>query len=167
VLGDATRLPFRERTFRAVVMSHVLHVVSDAVRALDEVQRLLEPGGIFLHERTRYSETNPWHAAYAVRETLLAELGARARHRPTPSEVERILMARGANLRVVRYAESTIDDVAGGLVRQAKSGVFSWMWSVPDPVRDTFMERYETWCYAHYESRPYNVSHEIEVWTFQ
>jgi ubiquinone/menaquinone biosynthesis C-methylase UbiE len=166
LLGDATRLPFADNAFRAIVMSHVFHVVSDVERALDEIVRLIAPGGVFLHDRTRYSESNPWHATYAAREHLMAELGVTIRHRPTPTEIERGLRARGASLRVVRYATSSIDNVGVSMLAQARSNMFSWAWDVPKDTFRRFLERYEAWCHENYAEGSYGVAHELEVWTF-
>jgi ubiquinone/menaquinone biosynthesis C-methylase UbiE len=166
LLADATRLPFTDGSFRAIVMSHVFHVVSDVERTLDEIARLLGHGGVFLHDRTRYSESNPWHASYAVREEIMASLGVPVRHRPTPSEIERGLTLRGASLRVERYATSEIDDVAKGMVTQAGSNMFSWAWDVPKEQFDRFLEQYDVWCRETYHEGTYEVAHELEVWTF-
>jgi SAM-dependent methyltransferase len=46
--GDATRLAFLSRAFDAVVCVHVLHLISDWQGALDEVARVLRPGGRLL-----------------------------------------------------------------------------------------------------------------------
>lgn len=45
--GDATRLPFRDGTFDAVITSEVLEHVQDDVAALAEMVRVLRPGGAF------------------------------------------------------------------------------------------------------------------------
>lgn len=47
-LADATALPFRDARFGAAVASHVLHLVSDVEEALDELLRVVRPGGRIL-----------------------------------------------------------------------------------------------------------------------
>jgi len=46
--GDAQRLPFQDNSFDAVVVSHVLCSVSDPIKAIREISRVLVPGGVFL-----------------------------------------------------------------------------------------------------------------------
>ena len=46
VLADAARLPFRSAAFPAAFSVHTLHLVADLPAALDEIQRVLTPGGL-------------------------------------------------------------------------------------------------------------------------
>jgi LSD1 subclass zinc finger protein len=46
VEGDVHRLPMRDASYGAVVFANALHHVSDPVRALSEVRRILRPGGL-------------------------------------------------------------------------------------------------------------------------
>ncbi|MGH7398752.1 MAG: class I SAM-dependent methyltransferase, partial [Candidatus Rokuibacteriota bacterium] len=48
VAGDTYGLPFREATFDMVMSIGVLQALSDPERALDEMARLLSPGGVLL-----------------------------------------------------------------------------------------------------------------------
>jgi ubiquinone/menaquinone biosynthesis C-methylase UbiE len=47
--ADAGRLPFRDACVDVVLEVHVLHLVPDWERALDEARRVLVPGGMLLH----------------------------------------------------------------------------------------------------------------------
>jgi SAM-dependent methyltransferase len=46
VEGDVHHLPMRDGSYGAVVFANALHHVSDPVRALSEVRRILKPGGV-------------------------------------------------------------------------------------------------------------------------
>jgi ubiquinone/menaquinone biosynthesis C-methylase UbiE len=45
VVGDATRLPFRSDTFGGALLFHVLHLVPDWPHVLNELDRVVRPGG--------------------------------------------------------------------------------------------------------------------------
>lgn len=45
--SDGTQLPFQNQTFDAVICSEVLEHIPDYRAMLDEIQRVLKPGGIF------------------------------------------------------------------------------------------------------------------------
>ena len=48
VAADATRLPFPDDTFDAVIAMHMLYHVADQERAIAEFHRVLRPGGTLL-----------------------------------------------------------------------------------------------------------------------
>jgi len=45
--GSATNIPFNDNFFNVVNMAYVFHEISDKTKALDEISRVLKPGGIF------------------------------------------------------------------------------------------------------------------------
>jgi len=49
VQGDATRLPFPDATFTGIYTVHVFHLVQNWRQALAEVQRVLQPGGVYIN----------------------------------------------------------------------------------------------------------------------
>lgn len=71
-IGDARSLPFPDGTFRAVLFSYNgiddITPEADRYRALREVHRVLQPGGVFA-----FSTRNPW-STYVVRSLNLANL---------------------------------------------------------------------------------------------
>jgi SAM-dependent methyltransferase len=81
VRGDATRLPFREASFDAVIEVHVLHLIPGWRAAVEEVRRVLVPGGRLLVARRLWdrSEGNGPRALVRRRHArILAEWGVRA-----------------------------------------------------------------------------------------
>lgn len=71
--GDATRLPFADHTFDAVLTSEVLEHVTDDTAALAELVRVLRPGGAFaatvpswLPEKINWMLSDDYHAPAAV-----------------------------------------------------------------------------------------------------
>jgi ubiquinone/menaquinone biosynthesis C-methylase UbiE len=168
-LADATRLPLRDASFRAVLMVHVLHLVSDWNRTLDEMRHVLAPGGVFLHDRTRYHEENPWRPAMDKREDLLAGLGVVARRRPKMEEIEAALREMGGALHTAVYFEEDESDVASHLVERLRHRTDSWTWEIPEDVFPEFLAQYEAWCREYYDlEREYvqPVQYELEVWSF-
>jgi len=68
-VADAQRLPFEDNTFDCVCSMGVLHHVPDTQKAIDEIKRVLKPGGrlivMFYH---RYSAKYQWN--YRLRSWL-------------------------------------------------------------------------------------------------
>ncbi|HET6772755.1 MAG TPA: class I SAM-dependent methyltransferase [Acidimicrobiales bacterium] len=69
--GDATRLPFPDRSFDRIIAAEVLEHVDDDMGAIRELVRVLRPGGTiaatvpsFLPERICWALTDEYHAPY-------------------------------------------------------------------------------------------------------
>ena len=96
VAGDASGLPFRSGSFKAVTCIGLLQALEKPETALTEIARVLEPGGVALVETL-----NPWNALAASR-----RLSAFVRRQPTrlrygsPGAAERTMASLG--LRPVR-----------------------------------------------------------------
>ncbi|MCU0311496.1 MAG: class I SAM-dependent methyltransferase [Acidimicrobiales bacterium] len=71
VNGDATRLPFADGSFDRIIASEVMEHVADDLRALDELTRVLRPGGTmavtvpaWFPERVCWALSEEYHAPY-------------------------------------------------------------------------------------------------------
>ena len=54
VMSDMTALPFHDASFDIVIAVHVFHLVDGWQRAVEEVLRVLRPGGVFIHGWDEY-----------------------------------------------------------------------------------------------------------------
>jgi len=82
-LADATMLPFRDASFDAAIAVHVLHLIPRWRDAVDQLMRVVKPGGKFLAERGGRAEGDWWHE---VRRRFFAEAG----DPPWPPGLDRI-----------------------------------------------------------------------------
>lgn len=133
-VADATRLPFADRTFTSAIASHVLHLIPGWVTALDELVRVLAPGGVLLASRSADPAAD-WHNL--VRRRFYAEAG----DPPWPPGMNRIdeldleMSARQATIRklddVYNDAWLSITDVLDMLER----GVYAACWSIDQQTR--------------------------------
>lgn len=71
VQGDGTRLPFADGTFDRIIASEVMEHVPDDLAALDELTRVLRPGGTiavtvpaWLPEKICWAITDTYHAPF-------------------------------------------------------------------------------------------------------
>jgi ubiquinone/menaquinone biosynthesis C-methylase UbiE len=106
--GDATSLPVDDHSCDLGVMASLLYLVPDWDAVLDELHRVVVPGGVIVHlvERTESGENlRLWDAAWRERIE-----GAGYRHaslHPTPDEVMTEFRRRWPDTRVQRLASWT------------------------------------------------------------
>ena len=152
------------------MLVHVLHLVSDWRATLSQVQRVLAPGGVLIHDATHYSQNNPWQQVFAKRTDLLKELGFVPRQRPGDAEIASYLASLGATQRRVTYAERDDREVANEVIARARRRVDSWTWEIPDAIYPAFLAQYE----QHASdvlggldaTNVTYVEYGIDVWTF-
>jgi SAM-dependent methyltransferase len=169
-LGDATRLPFRDGSFRAALAVHVFHLVSDWRAALAELRRVIAPGGVFIHHVTRYLGENPWRASLDARDRVLGELGITLRPRPADDDTRAALRAAGGSIRTVTYARDEERSAPSQWLERTRARIDSWSWAVPDDRFPDFYARYEQACRDVYGDLDceflQQVDYELEVWSF-
>src|SRR5262249_24705514 len=179
VLADAMSLPLRAGAFDVVLMIHLLHLVDDHARALQEARRVLRPGGHIIVSanefaaRNRRDEvvgrvatgarlvTNRWNA-------ILTGLGL---SRTTRSQGQWLrdemlaaaLSAVGASPeRVVlaRYRERP--QTARQRAAAHCDRVFSSDWNIPDEVHAEASRRLKEWLDTEHSSPDQPASEEVE-----
>ena len=169
-IGDVTALPFAGGAFRAALAVHVLHLVSSWQRTLEELRRVLAPGGVYLHHYTRYAEPNPWTPSLRARDEVLDEMQIVRRPRPSEEQIEEKLRALGAAGREAVYYRGEEQSAPRDWLERARDRIDSWTWEVPEALHPAFMERYEARCRELYGDldrvHPQPVQHELHVWIF-
>ncbi len=107
VHGDAEHLPFPDASFDAVINVEAAHLYPDYNRFLDEVYRVLRPGGHFLYADLRHrSDLDEWEADMAA--AKLREIS------DVPIDAE---VLRGLEKNSVRNAE-VIKQITPALLRK-------------------------------------------------
>lgn len=125
IRGDATDLPLADSSLGAVLSSHVLHLVEDWRGAVDEVCRVLAPGGVMLVDFGGPAPT-PWDAA-AVE--ILGRHGV-YRNRPGISRPEPLVdyLADRAPVRPLPPVEMSWDARLGEQLQAWEDQILAWTW---------------------------------------
>jgi ubiquinone/menaquinone biosynthesis C-methylase UbiE len=96
VAGDASRLPFQNRSFKAVACIGVFQALDRPETALTEIVRVLEPAGVAVVE-----VLNPWNLLAAFRRlSAFIQRQPTRLHYSSPRAIERAMASQG--LRPVR-----------------------------------------------------------------
>lgn len=133
-IADATRLPFADRTFASAVAAHVLHLIPDWKVALDELERVVEPGGVLLASRNSDARAE-WQRA--VRRHFFDAAGNPA----WPPGMNRIddldaeMRRRGAEVRVISDIHNDELVSISELLAALEKGIWSACWTVDEGTR--------------------------------
>lgn len=143
-IADATRLPFADRAFAAAIASHVLHLIPDWKVALDELVRVVEPGGVILASRSADSRAE-WQRA--VRRHFFDAVGNPA----WPPGMNRIddldaeMRLRGAEVRVVSDVQNEVLVSISELLAALRKGIWSACWTIDEETRRRAANETEEW----------------------
>lgn len=151
--ADVTDLPLQDGSFDVVLTVHVLHLVPEWRKALDEAQRVLTPHGFFVMGRNEPLEGDP---GYDIRATWRRFVEARGvALRPTYGvwpAVDAELTRRGGRTSVYRVAKWAQEVRPSDLLEEQRNRVFSSSWDVPDDVLEAVDEQMRSWVTERYGS---------------
>jgi SAM-dependent methyltransferase len=151
VMADMTALPFPAASFDVVVAVHVFHLVGAWRQALEEVLRVLRPGGVFLHcwdERlTPGGESFQERWVEIVRElgSEVTIIGAERRGLVTD-----YLRERGLSVEVLRTVIWETQESPRAAFEDIAQRIWSRTWLVPDDVFAASIQRLEGWATNRY-----------------
>jgi len=133
VAGDATRLPFADDAFGGAIACHVLHLIPDWRRAVEELARVVAPSGRILVNLGGWDH-GVWRA---IEERFVAEAGiAKPRVGATdPVEVDALMASFGAEVRVLPDVVDNRRLSYGELLDRIEEGQYSFTWGVHDATR--------------------------------
>jgi SAM-dependent methyltransferase len=153
VEGDATALPFADRSFDVVLAVHVFHLVSDRARAVAESVRVLARPGVVLAGEDDVADDDPSHEASAVWREILLGLGWPA---PSTEEREEARSVVGEWQRlggvVDRFVavEEARPWTPARYVEGMERRLWSSTWAVPDDIYPEAVRRLHAWANRHY-----------------
>ena len=163
IFGDATRLPFRDDAFPAVLTVHLLHLVSSADAALAEIRRVLAGGGIYLNKQHRDNAVLAPSGAWW--DNALKRRGHAPIRRLRFQAQRDLIRATGAALELVDICETVNRNDTEEVLDKTRNRIHSWSWQIADDVFDDCLVDYEPWFRAHYPGEIVEeITHELEIW---
>ena len=178
LLADATRMPFLDDSFPAMLFVHVLHLIPGWRDAIAEMLRVLAPGGAILSswDQTKGANWNEpsgasdWDVAFEWWKRALDGAGVRRRKRADIPDISQAFEEAGATTEVEVIAEveevTTVEEELA-LIRDQ---IHSWSWEIPGNLYNELMPQHEAWAIEHFGSADAKlrrmVQHRLQVWRF-
>jgi SAM-dependent methyltransferase len=167
-VADASRLPFAADSFDGLVMRHVLHLVAGWREALDEVVRVVRPGGLFLVSITDY--TGLYHS---LQERFLHHAGdlpiAVGLRPDDPEGLVRAMASHGATGTVLPVVRGRRTLTISAFLKNIERGLYTWTWAASPATRRRAVREVRRWARHHVGrlDRPVEPEFEIEWWAFR
>lgn len=130
--GDATELPFPPRTFDAAMTVHVLHLIPPWRRALDELKRVLRPGGVLIYGMNNRGEGHPGLQAISdAYRAIIPSHNDQGKGMPRGKEEESLAEAGWERVGEERIHRFTIRRTPQGYIDHLanRCGSGTWDWS--------------------------------------
>lgn len=161
--AEVTQLPFPDGSFDVALMVHVLHLVPEWKKALQEVRRVLRPTGYFVQARDTSVPGSAGDEIRRIWRQLVEAAGVALRPEyGTWQAVDTELTAQGcrtAHYRVARWSQEfrPID-----FLDAQRSRTYSVTWEVPDDVLMSVHEQMLSWARQQYGDVRRSLSSEYE-----
>ena len=165
--ANAAYLPLPGGAFEAVLAVHVFHLIAEWRRALEEIRRVLRPGGMLLAGHDGRQPDSPFRR---LSEHWHAIVNARAQEADQPGvgdfdEMYRILENSGALADEIMAAEWTAEYNVGDYFDSLEKGIYSSTWRVAPEVLPECVAELRAWAKA--EFGPLNETYQVRrafVW---
>jgi SAM-dependent methyltransferase len=150
-LADATRLPFRDGTFGAALSVHVLHLIPQWAEAIDELIRVVRPGGVVLVDLG--GPDDPVVNSIEDRFGQSAGLDARRRAGLThdaAAELDARFVSAGCAVRFLPPVPLAWEATVAEFIDRLGDGIYSWTWGVDEATRLRAADDVRAWASSEY-----------------
>jgi ubiquinone/menaquinone biosynthesis C-methylase UbiE len=154
-VADMTALPFADASFDALIAVHVLHLVPEWRRALDEALRVLRPSAALLLGQDIAAPNAMNHDIQDRWAQIVRELGVDPQRvgARTFSEILGELRARGLTVTESILASWDHVSVPREVLDYVESRTWSQTWNIPDDIFVESMRRLRAWAESTYGAK--------------
>lgn len=145
--SDATRLPFSNSSFEVALEVQVLHLVSSVEQAIEELWRVLRPGGLFLRGYTDYDEDSDFiELRYHRWHQIVDELSDKPLYASdSRSKIKETITPIFGLVRTVALVEWYEHSTPRSIIDSLASRTTSDTWRVPEPIFAEAIRRTTAW----------------------
>jgi SAM-dependent methyltransferase len=162
VVGDATALPLADDAFGAAIVRHVLHLIPEWERAIEELARVLRRPGVVLVSTGDIPRA--WREVTARFVELLGRPSfARGLDMRDLGQLDAAFAAVGGNARSLPSIPERVGTSLETFLDQMAEGLHSWTWDVPDDRRRVIAEEIRTWALERFGSLDPPGSRDVAI----
>lgn len=169
ICGDASQLPFPDKSFDVILTVHMLHCVSNWRHFLAEIDRVLKPGGIYLDGQ--------WITPPARREFeghFRRIISKYKDFKPKITEIPKIdpesyFHRQGYRSNYFVAKKWRVSNTINELLEFLRLRAYGLCWQVSDETFNRAINEFEEFCIEHYGSLEYVLSSQakFEIWAYR
>jgi len=167
VLGDATRLPFHEDTFDAVVFARLLYLVPAWKALVREAVRVARPPIRIGHEWGNGESDEPWAQVRDHTRALFEGAGVKNPFHPgarTEREIDGYILDLGLRRTGELRRPGATMHTLREFIRRIEAGEASYIWNVPESVQRMCLPELTRWAESRFDlDAPMPIPREV-VW---
>ena len=145
MIAEASRPPFRGRSFDAALFVHVLHLVPDPEATIRATIALIRPGGLMIEAGDDREQSLRAQADELIRSTVEelsgVDIGGWAPYARGAQLFTEIVREAGADVRTAQLARWTSSTTGQRMLDRLKRRDYSSSWKIPDAVMPALLER--------------------------
>lgn len=171
--ADASQLPFPDNSFDVVLTVHMLHTVSEWTAFLDDIDRVLKPGGFYLNCQWITPPARREFEGY-FREILSKHEGSKPESKRVDAaiqdiDVEGYLHQKGYLSNYLVAKEWIVRNTVEELLSFFQSRAYGFCWQVSDEIFNQKMKEFQEFCIRHYGYLERIISSEakFEIWAYR
>jgi SAM-dependent methyltransferase len=161
--ADATAMPFADASFGGVLACHVLHLIPDSSRAVDEAWRVLRPGGCLLLDfgggapAWWWEETGRIFREHGINRTRPGDTGAAA-----------VATHLGTQARELPGVQVAFERTLAQDLADWEGQIHSWTWPHPPAQMKAACAAIRSWAadIGHPLDEVARIDHVIRWWAF-
>lgn len=172
IQADASKLPFAENSFDVILTVHMIHAVADWREFLDEIDRVLKPGGFYLNCQWITPPARKEFEGY-FRSILAQYEGYRQESTSLERSIEKIDVEgyyrnKGYAYNYFLVKEWTVSNTVKELLGFFQARAYGLCWLESDEIFKQAIEEFEKFCLDRYSSLDLILSStaKFEVWAY-
>ncbi len=162
--ADATRLPFNAGSFGAAYLRWVLHLIPSWVTALEELVRVLAPGGVVI---VQLGNGSAGHRG-EIRRRCCGLVGMS--QKPPGLDwgdtagLDEAMAALGCELRLLGPIRDEYRERLGDYLDEIDAGMYSWTWGIDDAGRRGAVAAIRPWAQERWGPLDREIAHTDETY---
>ncbi|MGH9208484.1 MAG: class I SAM-dependent methyltransferase, partial [Acidimicrobiales bacterium] len=128
-VADATGLPFADASLGGALACHVLHLIPNWKDAVEEIVRVVRPGGVFLVDPGG-GPRGPWGEIFSRVSRQLGMTEPRVGLKDG-SELDALMVGKGVTVRKLPEVLETVRRPLSDALGELQDQIHAWTWAVP------------------------------------